>query len=143
MTKSLSKFNSKHCTEIFKQMAAGCTDTEAMAKLGISRGTFYRWKKEHPEFAEAHDRGIVQYEASMDRLGRAGMLKEEDIDFQFWKELNRMNHSRAEKISQGTTNNTQINIFNDKTDEELIGYIKSQLEQHPEIGRIIDVDGTA
>lgn len=33
--------------------AAGATDFEIIEELGIHRNTYYRWRHEHPEFAEA------------------------------------------------------------------------------------------
>ena len=50
----------------------------------------------------------------------------------------------AEKPSAATTN-TQINIdtmnvLNEQTNEELLAYIKSQMERLPELGNIIDVE---
>jgi hypothetical protein len=35
----------------------GSTDIEIMEMLGVKRDTFYKWKKERPEFSEALKRG--------------------------------------------------------------------------------------
>lgn len=123
-------------------MAGGLTDTEVMAKWGISRSTFYRWKKEHPEFKTAHEIGKAQCEANHIELGRKGMLKELDMDYQYWRDLGKYCHNWTDKAA-GNTNNTQINIdnmnvLNEQTNEELLMYIKSQMEQNPELQHIID-----
>jgi hypothetical protein len=139
---AISSYDPKHCVEIYKNMAAGLSDTEVMAKWGISRGTFYRWLKEHPELKEAHESGKVAFDAIHEDLGRQGMLKQTDIDYQFWRDLGKYRHGWADKPSAATTN-TQINIdtmniLNEQTNEELLLYIKSQMEQHPELTRIIE-----
>lgn len=140
---NLTKYEPKHCVEIYKKMAAGLSDTEVMAQWGISRSTFYRWIKEVPELKEAHERGKVAFDAIHEDLGRQGMLKQTDVDYQFWRDLGKYRHGWAEK--QTATNNTQINIdtmnvLNEQTNEELLMYIKSQMEKHPELVNIIEHD---
>lgn len=138
------KYEPRHCVELYKKMAAGLSDTEVMAQWGVSRSTFYRWIKEIPELKEAHERGKVAFDAIHEDLGRQGMLKQTDIDYQFWRDLGKYRHGWAEKPSAATTN-TQINIdtmnvLNEQTNEELLEYIKSQMERLPELGNIIDVE---
>ncbi len=136
------KYNEKYCIDLTKKMAAGLSDTEVMAQWSISRGTFYNWIKEYPELKEAHDMGKVMFDAIHEDLGRQGMLKQADIDYQFWRDLGKYRHGWSEKPSASTTN-TQINIdtmnvLNQQTNEELLCYIKSQMESHPELHRIIE-----
>jgi hypothetical protein len=136
------KYSPKYCTEITKQMAAGLTDTEVISKWEISRGTFYRWKKEHPEFKEAADIGKNMYDANMIGLGRAGMLKQIDMDYRYWKDLCKNVHG-LEDPKIAATNNMQINIdtmnvLNEQTNEELLMFIKDQMEKHPELSNIIE-----
>lgn len=137
---STEKYDPKYCVEITKKMAAGLTDTEVMASWGISRGTFYRWKKEHPEFNEAADIGKNMYGANMIGLGREGMLKTRDLDYRYWKDLSKNVPGLADVTN---TNNTQINIdtmnvLNEQTNEELLLFIKSQMEKHPELQNVIE-----
>jgi len=141
---ALTKYNPEHCVELYKKMAAGLSDTEVMARWGVSRSTFYRWLKEVPELKEAHERGKVAFDAIHEDLGRQGMLKQTDVDYQFWRDLGKYRHGWAEKPSAATTN-TQINIdtmnvLNEQTNEELLAYIKSQMERIPELVNIIDVE---
>lgn len=144
MTKKLpEKYKSKYPADIYKKMSAGLSDTEVMAQWGISRSTFYRWMKEIPELKEAHEKGKVQFDAIHEDLGRQGMLKTADIDYQFWRDLGKYRHGWTEKPSVSTSN-TQINIdtmnvLNEQSNEELLMYIKSQMEQNPELQHIIDV----
>lgn len=138
----LIKYEPKHCVELYKKMAAGLSDTEVMAQWGVSRSTFYRWIKELPELKEAHERGKVAFDAIHEDLGRQGMLKQADVDYQFWRDLGKYRHGWAEKPSAATTN-TQINIdtmnvLNEQTNEELLAFIKSQMERHPELSNIIE-----
>ena len=113
-----------------------------MAQWGISRSTFYRWIKEMPELKEAHEMGKVAFDAIHEDLGRQGMLKQTDVDYQFWRDLGKYRHGWAEKPSAATTN-TQINIdtmnvLSEQTNEELLEFIKSQMEKHPELQNIIE-----
>lgn len=138
------KYNPKYCVDIYKKMAAGMSDTQVMAQWGISRGTFYRWMKEIPELKEAHERGKTAFDAIHEDLGVQGMMKTTDIDYQFWRDLGKYRHGWAEKQSV-STNNTQINIdtmnvLNEQSNEELLEFIKSQMESHPELNRIIEHD---
>jgi hypothetical protein len=123
-------------------MASGCSDTEVMAKWGVSRGSFYRWLKEYPELKEAHDVGKVMFDAIHEQIGVEGMLKQRDIEYQFWRDLGKYRHGWADKPSAATTN-TQINIdtmnvLNQQTNEELLMFIKTQLEANPELHKVIE-----
>lgn len=144
MSKLPEKYKSNYPAEIYKKMAAGLSDTEVMAMWGISRSTFYRWIKEIPELKEAHEQGKVQFDAIHEDLGRQGMLKTAEVDYQFWRDLGKYRHGWTEKPSQATSN-TQINIdtmnvLNEQSNEELLSYIKSQMEQNPELAKIIEHD---
>lgn len=124
-------------------MAGGSSETKAIALLGTARSTFYRWKKEHPEFAEACDKGKVVFDAHHEDLGVQGMMKTMDIDYQFWRDLGKYRNGWTDKTTTGITNNTQINIdqmnvLNDQSNEELLAFIRSQLEQNPELQHIIE-----
>ncbi len=138
----MSKYFKSFPLDLTKKMASGMSDTEVMAAWGISRGTFYTWLKEHTDLKEAHDMGKVMFDAIHEDLGRQGMLKLADIDYQFWRDLGKFRHGWSDKPSTATTN-TQINIdtmnvLNQQTNEELLCYIKSQMESHPELHRIIE-----
>ncbi len=136
------KYVPKHCTDLTKKMASGMSDTEVMAMWGVSRGTFYKWMQKYPELKEAHEVGRVMFDAIHEDLGRQGMLKLTDIDYQFWRDLGKYRHGWSDKPSTATTN-TQINIdtmnvLNQQSNEELLYFIKSQMESHPELRSIIE-----
>lgn len=139
-----SDYKPEYCATVYKLMSAGLSETQAIAQLDTSRSTFYRWKKEYPEFKEACDAGKVQFDARHEELGVQGMMKTMDIDYQFWRDLGKYRNGWTDKTAQGAiTNNTQINIdqmnvLNDQSNEELLLYIKSQLEKHPELAHIIE-----
>lgn len=138
-------YNPKLCSELTRQMAAGLSDTEVIAKWGLARSTFYRWKKEHPEFKEAHEIGKGMFDAIHIELGTKAMKKEIDLEYVYWKDLGKYCHGWADKGATGTTNNTQINIdqmnvLNEQSNEELLMYIKDNLSKHPELSRIIEHD---
>ena len=138
----MSKYKPEYCIDITKKMAAGLSDTEVMAQWGISRGAFYRWLKEYPELKDAHDTGKVMFDAIHEDLGRQGMMKQADIDYQFWRDLGKYRHGWTDKTPAGNTNTINIdtmNVLNNQTNEELLCYIKSQLETHPELARVIDI----
>lgn len=135
-----TKYKKKFCAEVFKFMSAGLSETQTIAQLGVSRASFYRWKKEYPEFKEACDMGQVKFDAQYEELGVQAMKKEKDIDYQFWRDLMKYRHGWTEKTAPaGTTNNTQINInvLNDQSNEELLAYIKTQMDSHPELKTIM------
>lgn len=136
---SLDKYEPKHCVDIYKKMAAGWSDTKVMAEWGISRSTFYRWLKEVPELKEAHEKGKVAFDAIHEDLGVQGMLGE-NIKYEFWRDLGKYRNGWKDNTN---TSNTQINIdtmnvLNEQTNEELLAYIKSQMEKIPELGHIIE-----
>lgn len=135
-------YSAAHCVDLYKKMAAGLSDTQVMASWGKSRGTFYRWLKENPALKEAHETGKVMFDAIHEDIGVQGMLKQSDVDYQFWRDLGKYRNGWAEKPSAATTN-TQINIdtmnvLNEQTNEELLLFIKSQMEKHPELSKIIE-----
>ncbi len=138
-----SDYKPEYCAQVYKYMCAGLSETQAIAALDTSRSTFYRWKKEYPEFKEACDRGRVQFDAKHEELGVQGMMKTMDIEYQFWRDLGKYRNGWTDKTAPGITNNTQINIdqvnvLNDMSNEEVLAYIKSQMEKHPELAHIIE-----
>lgn len=140
-----TEYSPKLCAEIAKLMAAGMSNVQVMAMWGVSKKTFYAWKRNHEEFAEAADIGENMFNAQHEKLGVEGMLKTRDIDYNFWKDLGKFRNGWSEKERASINNNTQINIdsiniFKEQSDEELIEYIKSNIAELPEVfeGEIIE-----
>lgn len=137
-----TEYKPSHCATAYKLMSAGLSKTQVMAQLGVARSTFYRWEKEFPEFKEAVERGAVQFDAKHEELGTQGMLKTMDIDYQFWRDLGKYRNGWADKATTtgNVTNNIQnnINVLNEQTNEELLMFIKSKLEENPELQNVIE-----
>lgn len=136
-------YSPAHCVDLYKKMAAGQSDTQVMAQWGKCRGTFYRWLKEHPELKEAHEKGKTAFDAIHEDLGVQGMMDPKSVDFNFWKALAIRRNGWSLDKQSGGTNNTQINIdtmnvLNEQTNEELLAFIRSQMEKHPELSNIIE-----
>jgi len=102
------KYTDKLPAELTKLKAAGMSDVQVYAGWGISKDTFYRWKKEYPQFKEACDIGEGMFQKIHEDLGVAGMMKHMDIDYNFWRDLGKFRHGWSDKASG--TSNTQINI---------------------------------
>lgn len=48
-----SPYAEERCRQIIEIMSAGFTVTAAAGKMGVDRGTIYRWAKSHSEFCNA------------------------------------------------------------------------------------------
>lgn len=138
-----TKYSPERCRQITTMMAAGMSQVEARAAMEVSKTTFHRWRKEYPEFQEAYELGKDLAEQNHISLGKSAMMGDIKVDFKFWKELGKYCHGWTDKSGGGATNNTQINIdqmnvLQDKSNEELIDYIKSVTKEYPELGQIIE-----
>ena len=78
------KYDSKICDRVRMMAEKGLTDTEMCDLLGLQRQTFWRWKKKHPDFAEAMEEGKAlsdQYvEQSLYHRAK-GFEREEEVVF--------------------------------------------------------------
>jgi len=66
-----SKAMAERLPDMFK---SGEDVIEVCVELGISKDTFYRWVKEHPEFSDAYEKGKEFSEAWWNRLIRGGAM---------------------------------------------------------------------
>jgi hypothetical protein len=128
-----SEYTHELCVELLSLMSEGKKDCEIYAKWGITRDTFYRWKREHPEFKITHERGLELCESYWEDIGRKGMLKEKNIDFKFWIAFMNRKFGWSNPDKGSTTHNTQINIGNvnileDSTKDQLIDFITNSLK---------------
>lgn len=140
--KGKTEYTPKLCTEITKLMASGFSDVQVRAEWIISKDTFYRWLRTHEEFKEAHDIGKDMFDSMHEQLGVEGMLNVRDIDYQFWRDLGKFRNGWVDKSAQQAGNNTQINIDNvnilqQQSNEELITFINTNLE---ELSEFTDVE---
>ena len=128
--KGKTAYSDKLATNLTKLMAAGFSDVQVIAEWGISKDTFYRWLRTHEELKEAHGIGKVMFDSVHESLGVEGMLRTRDIDYQFWRDLGKYRNGWADKPTQGHTqiNIDNINVLQQQSNEELIEYIKDNLE---------------
>lgn len=66
------KYKKEMATKVVELYANGESDAEVAVLLNVSRSMYYRWIKEHPEFAEGVEIGKTLAEAWWQKLGRAG-----------------------------------------------------------------------
>lgn len=60
-----TKYKKKYCEEVIELSKQGYFDSMIYAEWGISKETYYAWKREHPEFKEAADVAIHHFESFM------------------------------------------------------------------------------
>lgn len=137
-----SKWDDKYVVDLYTKMAAGMSDVQVRVSWNVSKGTFYRWLKEHPELKDAHERGKDAFDAIHEDYGVQGMLKQNDIDYQFWRDLGKFRHGWAEKSTNTQINIDTMNVLNEQTNEELLAFIRNQVEKHPELSNIIEGEFT-
>lgn len=117
-------------TELIRMMAQGMLDCEIYAEWSISKETFYVWLREKPEFKEAYDIGLPKCEAWWTAYGRQAMIDGNDKGFKHWIAVMNNKHKWAGDRSNAPTNNIQIgniNVLNNKSDQELIEFIQSKM----------------
>lgn len=133
------KYQQDYPDQLIKMMAEGMLDCEIYAAWDISKNTFYRWKREKPEFEEAFEIGFPKCEAFYAKHARLAMLNGDDKGFKFFIAL--MNNKFGwEKGSKGdgntTTNNIQIgniNVLQQKSRDDLLDYIKTSINKNSDI----------
>lgn len=115
-------------------MAEGALDCEIAAKWDISRDTFYRWKREYPEFKEAHEKGLVKCEAWWLKNARAMLSGELTGKHSFNAFIAIVNNKFGWKDKESVVTNNQINISNinvlqTKSPTELLEFIHDKIEE--------------
>lgn len=69
-----TNYHPNFCKEVVEKFKNGQTIVEVCQDLGISKQTYYNWKKKHPEFKEAAKFGEEAAEAFHAKIGRMAML---------------------------------------------------------------------
>lgn len=138
------KYHEGLCSELIELMSRGLTDTRICAEWQISREAFYEWLREKKEFREAHQIGEPLCLKWWEEWGEAGMRGElKGFNYQCWISFmnNKWRHlGWCPPSSQQSSANTQINIgninvFKQKSEAELLEFIKDELKDQ----NIIDV----
>lgn len=69
-----AKYNSTYADRAYEVLYEGHTIHMVCRELKICKQTFYTWKKEHPDFNEAVEHGIVASLAHWEELGMNGII---------------------------------------------------------------------
>ena len=101
-----TKFKKRYCREVIEKMAEGEFDCNICADWEISADTFYRWRRENPEFKEAHKIGIAKCESWWIKNGLA-----DNVNFKFWIALMKKKFNYAGTQGKQDGNKT-VNIDN-------------------------------
>lgn len=141
-----SKYDPAMCDKVIATAAQGGHIAEMMLSIGIkSKDTWYRWQKEHPEFAEAvkdastvslafHERNLLQ--------GALGMIP----GFNATAYAMIMNNKFKAEYSRSGSGGTEITVNNlNLTDEQMLQKIQQKYKRLKSLGidfeegQIIDV----
>lgn len=133
----------EHPQQLLELMATGAKDCDVYAKWDISKDTFYRWLREHPEFKEAYEKGLPKAQSVWEDVGKQGMMGHiKGFNFNAWIAFMNNKFGWTPKNQEGTTNNINIgnvNVFQSKSKEELIDYISTSVTNLKTAG-VIDVE---
>lgn len=69
-----SNYKEEYCEKIIEWFKQGQTIVEVSQNMGVTRQTYYDWKKKYPEFKQAADFGEEAAEAFYAKIGRFAML---------------------------------------------------------------------
>lgn len=119
-----------HPERLVSLLKEGRLDFHICTEFGISRDTFYRWKKEHPDFLKAYNIGAPACEAYW--FKKIEEMASDGHDKGFKPTIAVLNNKFGWGQEEGhrVTSNTQINIqgnvqvLQDKSTEELISLLK-------------------
>lgn len=99
MTKGVDKislerlqYHPSYAAELPDMFLQGESVYEVCAKIGISVKTFYNWRKEHEEFAEAYELGKTYAVAWWMTIGRLGATGQKKVNSRIWA-LNMINRA--------------------------------------------------
>lgn len=62
-----SKFDKRYVDQVFNLALLGLTEAEMADVLGVAKQTLHNWRKAHPEFLDAVNRGKTQADARVAR----------------------------------------------------------------------------
>ncbi len=97
-----TKYKVKMCKQVIELMKIGASKVEVCAELGISKDTFFRWKKEIPEFSDSVERGELLSEAWWTKHGRENLYTKSFNQRLFFMCMKNM-HGWSEKTKIETT----------------------------------------
>lgn len=103
------KYNPSYCEKLQLARCEGAPIVVACSTLGIVPDTYYRWKKEYPEFKEACELAEGLCTKWWFEVGKQGALKEREIQPQLYNQLMDRTFGSV-KVNDATK--TEINIGN-------------------------------
>ena len=68
-----AKYDPALCVRIVERMAEGASQAEVAREIGIARSAWYRWRDQHPEFAQAVQEGLWRAQGWWEREGRVNL----------------------------------------------------------------------
>lgn len=134
-----------HPDDLLDKMSKGLTNVEIMADWNISEPCFYKWIKDHEEFAEAYELGKPKWETTWIKKGETNALSGNREYFKFWNRVMAVKASKGWKEEKGSTNVnigkiTQVNNYEGKSEAELAEILQTKLEKLKIPTNIIEAD---
>ncbi len=125
-----SKYDKEYCNLVRIIRSQGYSLAALRSHLGISKDTFYRWKKEYPEFGEAVELSDDDSQAFYERTGKRAMLGEIKIDSKIWKEMQDRQHGSVQSTEGNKTeiNIGNMNVLQQLSNEELQKKIEAKMK---------------
>lgn len=136
-------YNSEfHPKELVRMMEEGKLDCEIQAAFDISPSTFYRWKREHEEFREAHEKGLPKAETrivieplrQMALVGETGKGQYKAISH---LARNKFGHDQQAAVVNKTININTMNVLNTREEYD---QLEQEVKQHLLELNIVDTE---
>lgn len=123
------KYNPSYCEKIQLARCEGAPIVVACSTLGIAPDTYYRWKKEYPEFKEATELAEGLCTRWWFEVGKQGMLKEREIQPQLYNQLmdRTFGSVKTNDASKTEINIGNMNVLQNLSQEDLQKKIASKL----------------
>ncbi len=125
-----------HPQDLIAIMKEGKFNVHVWTKWDIDQSTFYRWRKEHPELDEAYQKGLAFCEVHwIDNVFQPMIQGKLEGRHSFNAAMAMANakfgYRKGDGESVGGTTNiniSQMNVIDNKTSDELIKQIESNIE---------------
>jgi transposase len=129
-----SKYKPEMCEKLLDLMAEGKTDTQTCAMLDISHDSLARYRRQHPELAEAYNKGKLLQQAAWEALGMqivTGQIKGANATVYIFLMSNLFKTHYTQRADTAVQVNLTNNAVGGLSNEELAEKIKN-LQHHTE-----------